>query len=246
VHWLLIVAIGAAVGFFGGMFGKGGSAVATPLLHAVGVPAGFAIATPLPATVPSTLAAFAPYRDTPHVDWRVIKWSIAFGLPATVVGAIATRWISAGTLVTVTELVVIGLGVRVLLTRRPASKVAAVAPSVRRIALLALAVGLASGLLANGGGFLLVPLYLAIAHLPIKPALASSLAVSAALAVPGTIVHAALGHIDWPLVLLFGLASVPLARLGATVALRADAARLEKVYGAVLVLLGVGLLAYGR
>ena len=50
------------VGYLGGMFGKGGSAIATPLLAAVGVPAIVAVASPLPATVPGTLVAYRRYR----------------------------------------------------------------------------------------------------------------------------------------------------------------------------------------
>ena len=62
-----------------------------------------------------------------------------------------------------------------------------------RLALVAVAVGFLAGLLANAGGFLLVPLYLAALKLPIKTALSCSLAVAAVLAIPGTLVHAALG-----------------------------------------------------
>jgi uncharacterized membrane protein YfcA len=98
-------------------------------------------------------------------------------------------------------------------------------------------------LLANAGGFLLAPLYLVILRLPIKQAFASSLAVACVLAVPGTIVHAALGHIDWAVVVAFGVASIPLSYLGARVALRTHAARLERAYGAALVVLGASMLA---
>lgn len=38
--------IGVAVGFLGGLFGKGGSAVATPLLSLAGAPGYIAVATP--------------------------------------------------------------------------------------------------------------------------------------------------------------------------------------------------------
>ena len=110
-----------------------------------------------------------------------------------------------------------------------------------RLALVAVAVGLLAGLLANSGGFLLVPLYLAALKLPIKTALSCSLAVAAVLAIPGTLVHAALGHIDWTVTLVFGLASVPLSSLGAKTALRMQAAMLERVYGAGLLLLGATL-----
>ena len=104
---------------------------------------------------------------------------------------------------------------------------------------MAIVVGLASGLLANSGGFLLAPLYLVVLRLPIKAAFACSLAVAAALAVPGTLVHWALGHIDWTVVAVFGATSIPLSYLGARVALRGSSTHLERVYGGVLAVLGV-------
>ena len=54
---IAVALIGAFVGFLGGLFGKGGSAIATPLLALVGIPPIVALASPLPATIPSTLAA---------------------------------------------------------------------------------------------------------------------------------------------------------------------------------------------
>jgi uncharacterized membrane protein YfcA len=110
-----------------------------------------------------------------------------------------------------------------------------------QLAPVAVAIGLAAGLLANSGGFLLAPLYLTVLRLPIKTALASSLAVASVLAVPGTIVHAALGHIDWTVAAVFGAASIPLSGLGARTALRLDSERLEQVYGAGLTALGLAL-----
>ncbi len=56
--------MGLAVGFLSGLFGKGGSAIATPLLHAIGIPAIVAVAAPLPATIPSTLVGYSAYRGT--------------------------------------------------------------------------------------------------------------------------------------------------------------------------------------
>ncbi|MGZ4725089.1 MAG: TSUP family transporter, partial [Ilumatobacteraceae bacterium] len=53
--------IGVGIGFLGGLLGKGGSAIATPLLHAIGIPAIVAVAAPLPATIPSTMVASYAY-----------------------------------------------------------------------------------------------------------------------------------------------------------------------------------------
>jgi uncharacterized membrane protein YfcA len=107
---------------------------------------------------------------------------------------------------------------------------------------VAVAVGLLGGLLANAGGFLLVPLFRSTLRLPIKTSLASSLAVAAVLAVPGTIVQAALGHIDWMVTAAFAVSSIPLSRLGARTALRVDPRVLERVYGAGLLSIGIALL----
>jgi uncharacterized protein len=104
--------------------------------------------------------------------------------------------------------------------------------------LVATGVGLISGLLANSGGFLLAPSYARILKLPIKNSFACSLAVSAALAVPGTIVHAYMGHISWVVTGLIALGSVPFSYLGAKVAIRTRSARLERWYGLALTALG--------
>ena len=240
---LAVAAIGAGVGLLGGLFGKGGSAVATPLLSLVGIPPIAAVASPLPATIPSTLSASYAYWRERLVDWRVFVWSAAVGVPATIAGAYATRWINGGLLVTVTELLVVGLGLRFLLRPGDPHEVAVEPRAYRtRLVLVAAAVGIVSGLLANGGGFLLAPLFVVVLRLTIKQAFASSLAVAAVLAVPGTIVHAALGHIDWAVVAVFGVTSIPLSYVGARIALRTQAAHLERAYGAGLALLGSALL----
>ena len=241
--WLEIVLIGTVVGFLGGMFGKGGSALATPLLAAIGVPPIIAVASPLPATVPSTLVAHRQYHRLGIGDPEVIRWSIIVGIPATAIGALLTIWIDGGALVKLTDVIVVGLGLRSLLAPQQHEVVRDdQAHRLARIILIAAGVGLISGLLANAGGFLLVPLYLLGLRLPIKTALACSLAVAAALAVPGTIVHAALGHIDWAVTAVFAVSLIPMSRLGARTALRLRPERLERVYGAALLTLGVTFL----
>ncbi len=241
--WLGIAVIGVGVGFLAGLFGKGGSAIATPLLHLVGVPAFVAVAAPLPATIPSTLAALSAYRRSHAVERRVLAWSVAIGVPATALGALITRWIDGESLVVVTEVLVAALGLRFLLAPGDPMETGPRLGGYRlRLASVALAVGIVSGLLANSGGFLLAPLFITVLRMPIKHAFATSLAVAAVLAVPGTLVHWALGHMDPMVVLVFGISSIPFSYVGARVALRTSAVRLERIYGAALTLLGVVLL----
>jgi uncharacterized membrane protein YfcA len=237
---LVVAAIGLGIGFLGGLFGKGGSAIATPLLYAAGVPAIVAVAAPLPATIPSTATAGWAYWRAGFLDRRVALCTIAFGVPATVAGALATSRIDGTALVVITDAVLLVLGLRFVLARAPKEGlvVEPVVPDLLPLAGVALVVGLVSGLLANSGGFLLAPLFVTALRLPLKSAFASSLAVAAVLAVPGTIVHTYLGHIDWALVAAFAATSVPLSYVGAKVAIKADVAHLERAYGVVLVLLG--------
>lgn len=236
-------AIGAGIGFLGGLLGKGGSAVATPLLHAIGVPPILAVASPLPGTIPSTFLSGRTYARAGQVDRRVAGWVIACGVPATVVGALASRWIGGGPLVLATDVVLLGLGLRLALRRPVNVHDEERSPSLARVVAVAVTVGLVAGLLANSGGFLLAPLFVTVLGLPIARALGTSLVVATVLALPGTVVHAVLGHVDWRLVAVLGASSLPLSWVGARVALRTDPSRLERGYGIVLAVLGVVFLA---
>jgi uncharacterized protein len=238
--------IGAGVGFLSGAFGKGGSAISTPLLHALGVPAIVAIASPLPATIPSTWLASRGYARAGHVDRRVLRIGLAAGVPLTAIGAVLTRWIPGEGLVLATDVLLLFLGLRVLLRAHDAEDVDDGHASTVRTVTVVAATALVSGLLGNSGGFLFAPLFMSVLRMPIRRALGTSLTLATALAVPGTIVHAWLGHIDWSLTLAFGLAAVPFATVGARTALRMRERRLTLAYGFGIALLAGGLLVFAR
>ncbi len=88
----------------------------------------------------------------------------------------------------------------------------------------ALAGGL-SGLLGIGGGVVMVPAFAQAARMDVKRAIATSLACVGAFAVPGTITHVALGHVDWRVVAALVVGAVPGARLGAHLTIRAEEGR---------------------
>jgi uncharacterized membrane protein YfcA len=238
-----VASIGMGVGFLGGLFGKGGSAIATPLLAAFGVPAFAAIASPLPATIPSTAIAAARYRRYGLIDDGVLRWSIGVGIPATIAGSLASRFVGGGALVIATDLILLALGARLLAGSTRADEVVPDEPPARsRVVLVAATTGAVAGLLANSGGFLLAPLFMAVLRMPLKRAFGTSLAAATIFAIPGTITHAALGHIDWAIAAVFTVAAVPFSSAGAKVALRTRAEHLERYYGGFLVALSAILL----
>src|SRR6478736_5161446 len=108
LHVLLgALLIGAGVGFLSGAFGKGGSAISTPLLHVLGVPA--------MAAIPATLLAGRGYARAGHVDRRVVRIGVIVGIPLTALGAFMTRWIPGEPLVIATDVILLALALRVLL-----------------------------------------------------------------------------------------------------------------------------------
>lgn len=243
--WAFLIGIG--VGFLGGLFGKGGSAIATPLLSLVGYPGFIAVASPLPATIPGTLIASWEYWQFYLLDWQIVWWSVAVGIPATILGSLLTKFTGARPLLLVTGILVLGFGLTFLLSPREKKYSVSSPPPLAedrpsywriRLALIAIGVGIISGLLANAGGFLLAPAYARFLKEPLKKSFACSLAVSAVLAVPGTVVHAYLGHISWAVTGLMALGSVPFSFVGARIAIRTKASSLERIYGVVLTVLG--------
>ncbi len=246
LHYISIFIIGIIIGFLGGLFGKGGSAIATPMLSLIGVPGFIAVAAPLPATVPGTFIASAEYWKSKLLDKQIVLWSIIYGIPATILGSYLTMFTGSTPLLIITGLMVLAFGISFLFTsnENKSSKCEDennCRPSFwhLRLVLISVFIGLISGLLANSGGFLLAPSYAKILKLPIKKAFACSLAVSIFLALPGTIVHTYLGHIDWLVTLALAIGSVPFSFLGAKVAIRSNANKLERYYGIALTLLGV-------
>ncbi|MBV6420359.1 MAG: hypothetical protein DAHOPDDO_01601 [Ignavibacteriaceae bacterium] len=248
LHYLGIFFIGVVVGFLGGLFGKGGSAIATPMLSLLGVPGFIAVASPLPATIPGTLIASAEYWKSHLLDKEIVLWSILIGVPATVVGSYLTEFTGATSLLIITGILVLSFGLSFLFFPREGKEKNIetelsniIRPSYwhLRLTLIAIFIGLISGLLANSGGFLLAPAYSRILNQPIKKAFACSLAVSAFLALPGTIVHAYLGHIDWWVTLILAFGSVPFSLLGAKIAIGSKSSILERLYGFALTFLGV-------
>lgn len=239
---------GIIIGFLGGLFGKGGSAVATPLLSLEGFSGFIAVASPLPATVPSTLVASAQYWRSQLLDWEIFWWSVGVGTPAIIGGSFLSHLVGARPLLIVTAVLVLGFGIQFLFFPRDLSLAKAAAdypegkrPSYWRTRMVAVAtfVGLISGLLANAGGFLLVPSYTAFLKQPMKKAFACSLAVSSVLALPGTVVHAYLGHISWTVTALVAAGAIPFSHLGARLAIKTRAVKLERWYGLALTALGI-------
>ncbi|GAB4414998.1 MAG: sulfite exporter TauE/SafE family protein [Bryobacter sp.] len=82
------------------------------------------------------------------------------------------------------------------------------------IALLAGLIGIVLGALGTGGGILALPVLLYVAELPLREAVAVSQVVIALSSLFGTLLQGQRANLAWRHILCYGLAGVPLAKLG--------------------------------
>lgn len=244
--WPAIVIAGAVVGLAMGLFGVGGSSVATPVLSLLGIPGLMAVASPLPATIPAAIVGATPYLRSKEARPRAAAWSILGGVPGTVAGALLSRLVGGSALLVASGAVLAVVGARVV---RPIAQETRDLGTRRRqnrpllVASMA-GVGVFTGLLANGGGFLLVPLYLLVFGLRMRQAVGTSLLVISVLAIPTLATHWALGHIDWVIAGEFAVGLLPGSAVGSRLAHRLHGPTLRRAFGWFLIAFGLFFTAY--
>lgn len=86
VHWLIILGMGAAIGFLSGLFGVGGGFLLTPLLIFYGVPASVAVATTASHITASSISGAITQWRKRALDLKMGLVMAAGGLVGTVFG----------------------------------------------------------------------------------------------------------------------------------------------------------------
>jgi hypothetical protein len=237
---VLGILVGFVAGVLSGLFGVGGGVVTTPAVNVLlGGTAIQAVATPLPVIFPTSLVGAYTYARAGEVSFRAARWAIPPGIAGAVGGAFLTDLVNAHLLLVITAVLMAWTGVEVMRGREPATAWTKGATPGWKYSAIGAVAGFVSGLLGVGGGIVMVPLLTLVIGMPLKRALGTSLAVIAALVVPGTIVHWALGHIDWAIFGVLTLGVVPGARLGAHLAIGARERTLRRAVGAFLLAVAV-------
>ena len=86
VHWLVILGMGASVGFLAGMFGVSGGFLLTPLLIFYGIPPGVAVATTASHMTASAMSGALTQWRRRALDLKMGAVMIAGGIVGTVLG----------------------------------------------------------------------------------------------------------------------------------------------------------------
>lgn len=240
--------IGLVTGVLSGMFGVGGALLSTPALRMIlHVAPLIAVGTTLPVVLPAALSGGVVYWRSGLIAKRLVLPLAAGGIVGSLVGASLTRFISGHALLIVTAALVVVVGTQFTYEAVTGRKLFDVLfggkdgreitdPNIPVIVLLGAAAGLVSGLLGIGGAIILNPVMVFGLCVPVKKAFGTSLMIIAILAIPGSVVHALLGHIDWGVAALLTLGVVPGAYLGARFTSRAKSKTVELAFGLFLLI----------
>lgn len=243
---MTIELVGALViGLTVGLLGSGGSAMTVPVLvYLVGHGAKQAIAESMAIVGLISVAAALPYTKAKLVDWRSVWY---FGVPG-MLGTLVGAWLG-GMAPDTLQLAVLGgvlLTAAILMVRQaPAdsdSQRAGCSPTWK-VALEGSTVGVVTGFVGVGGGFLIVPALVVLGCLPIRTAIGTSLVIVAAKAGIG---FAKYQHylstndlsVDTSTISLFVLLGVLGSLVGKSLNARLSQSMLQYVFAGFLIALG--------
>lgn len=243
---MILALLGAlTIGLSLGLMGSGGSMLTVPVLvYVVGQDEKTAIAGSLfvVGAIAAVGGAQAALRRV--VDWTSVLWFGLPGMAGTWGGAMLAKHVS-GTVQMLSFVVVMAIaGVLMVRPRGEDRPGAGRAPA--KIVVDGLLVGVVTGFVGVGGGFLIVPALVLLGGLPMQRAIGSSLLIIAMKSLSGFVKYQqVLGELhlqlDWQVLGLFAATGVCGSLAGSWIGSRVDQQRLRAVFGWLLLVVAVAI-----
>ncbi len=242
----LALIVGAVLGLLGG----GGSILTVPVFtYVAGLDPKVAIASSLPVVALVSAFGALGYWRAGQVQLRVAAIFGGFAMIGGFAGARSAQLISGEAQLLLFAIVMLAAAMSML---RP-GRVSAPDPAsptfvlpLAKLASLGLAVGVLTGLVGVGGGFLIVPALVQLGRVPMRTAVGTSLVIIAMNAAAGTLGY--IGQVAWPMGVLvpFTLIALVGILLGTGAAQRVPQRVLRLAFGLLLVVMGVFILYQNR
>lgn len=244
-------ALALLIGVTLGMLGGGGSILTVPVfVYVLGFAAKDAVAMSLPVVGTTSLVGAAGHWRAGNIDGR----AIAVFAPSAMIGALVGARVAA-LLAGTTQLAVLGVVMLVAGALMLRDGVGRSDPEGERrdgrgghvlLAISGLGVGLLTGLVGIGGGFMIVPALVLVGRVPMKRAVGTSLLVITLSTLSGLVGYRGQANIAWGSVALFtGLAVVGVV-IGTRLARALPAHALRRGFGVLVVALAALILFQNR
>lgn len=236
---LFALILAVLVGITLGIFGAGGSILTLPVLTFVlGVPVGQAVVMSMVVVGGSSLPAAARYWQQGSFHTRAAILLSVTGAPGAYLGSFLTELVSERTLLLIFAAIMLAAGGAMVRGRAEQShrdRRCRVWPCL----LIGAAVGVLTGFLGVGGGFLIVPALVLFAGIDAKRAVGTSLAIITLNTLAGLAGQLRSISIDWGITLAFlGLAFLGML-VGVVLGERLPADRIRTAFGWFVILLAV-------
>ena len=239
---MLAVLVGVSLGLLGG----GGSILTVPILtYLLGMEPRDAIAASLFIVGVTSAVGVFSHAKAARVRWKTGLIFGAAGMVGAFAGGIAGGYIPGAVLMLLFAAMMIATATAMIRGRKPEAAPAAATTKelpLFRILLDGFAVGIATGLVGAGGGFLVVPALNLLGGLPMAVAVGTSLLVIAMKSFAGLSGYLFSAHIDWPVVLGFTALAVAGSFVGARLAGRVPERTLRKGFGWFVLAMGAFVL----
>ncbi|MEV0156922.1 sulfite exporter TauE/SafE family protein [Micromonospora sp. NPDC050686] len=241
---LLTVGLAVLIGISLGLLGGGGSILAVPLLvYVADLPAKEAIATSLLVVGVTSAVGVLPHARAHRVRWRTgLVFGVA-GMTGAYAGGRLAEFVPAAVLLTGFAIMMLATAVAMIRGRRSTEgKPVPHELPVPRVILDGVVVGLVTGLVGAGGGFLVVPALALLGGLPMPVAVGTSLLVIAMKSFAGLAGYLSSVQINWGLAAAVTAAAVVGSLLGGRLAGKIPADLLRQAFGWFVVVMGVFVL----
>jgi uncharacterized membrane protein YfcA len=153
-----------------------------------------------------------------------------------------SKRISPAMLLVLFAVLMIGIGLMLLFRRAKEDGTAYVAKPLWMVFANGAVVGLLTGILGVGGGFLVVPALVMLMGLPVQMAVGTSLIIIAMNSIAGLLGHLTNGSMDWMVTLVFAVAGLVGTFSGMQLSRRMSPSKLQKAFAVFVIALAVFLL----
>lgn len=242
---MLYALLGAvAIGLVLGLLGSGGSILTVPVLvYLAHEPDKVAIAESLAIVGAIAAVGALPYAKQKLVDWHSVLYFGVPGIIGTYGGAALSKWIPGAIQLALFAVVMILAAGLMIRGKNVDDSAERVRQPLWLIAAEGLFVGVLTGLVGVGGGFLIVPALVLLGGLSMRLAVGTSLLIIAAKSAAGfykyTDVLAEAGQaVDWTLIGIFAVIGIVGSFVGNALSQRVPQAQLKRGFALFLVVMG--------
>lgn len=240
--WALAGLIGLALGLLGG----GGSILTVPVFtYLLGYAPKQAIAMSLPVVgfAAAVGAAAGLRRGTLPLGPALTVGAAT--MVGSYTGARLASYLDGRTQLTMLAVAMISAATAMWLRARGTTYQAAIRRHPLALAAIGLSVGLLTGIVGIGGGFLIVPALVIVGGLPMREATSASLLVIAISAFSGFAGYLGQVELTWSVIVPFAVVAAGGVLAGGMIAGRVSSQRLQQAFAVFLLLLGCYMLARG-